>query len=107
MGFINFIAELLKDPRTAIAGLDRRRPAHGLRLCVPDHLYRGRAWYSSHSFPAIRCCLPQASLPTTAAFNIVALLATTWAAAILGDQCNFTIGHFFGKRSSPRARLRP
>ena len=31
-------------------------------------------------------------------FNIVALLATAWAAAILGDQCNFMIGHFFGKK---------
>ena len=30
-------------------------------------------------------------------FNIVALLAVAWAAAILGDQCNFMIGHFFGK----------
>ena len=31
-------------------------------------------------------------------FNIVALLAVAWAAAILGDQCNFMIGHFFGKK---------
>ena len=31
-------------------------------------------------------------------FNIVALLAVAWAAAILGDQCNFMIGHFFGRK---------
>ena len=31
-------------------------------------------------------------------FNIVALLAVAWAAAILGDQCNFMIGHFFGTK---------
>ena len=31
-------------------------------------------------------------------FNIVALLTVAWVAAILGDQCNFMIGHFFGKK---------
>ncbi|MDU5893130.1 MAG: VTT domain-containing protein, partial [Atopobium minutum] len=31
-------------------------------------------------------------------FNIVLLLAVVWAAAILGDQCNFMIGHFFGRK---------
>ncbi len=31
-------------------------------------------------------------------FNIVALLAVAWTAAILGDQCNFMIGHFFGQK---------
>jgi membrane protein DedA with SNARE-associated domain len=31
-------------------------------------------------------------------FNIYLLLACAWAAAILGDQCNFMIGHFFGRK---------
>ena len=31
-------------------------------------------------------------------FNIFALLGVAWVAAILGDQCNFMIGHFFGTR---------
>ena len=30
--------------------------------------------------------------------NIFALLGVAWAAAILGDQCNFFIGHFLGRR---------
>ena len=30
--------------------------------------------------------------------DIIHLLAVVWAAAILGDQCNFFIGHFFGRR---------
>lgn len=31
-------------------------------------------------------------------FDIVHLLLLVWSAAIVGDQCNFFIGHFFGKR---------
>lgn len=31
-------------------------------------------------------------------FYLPLLLACTWAAAILGDQCNFAIGHFFGQK---------
>ena len=31
-------------------------------------------------------------------FNIAILLPVVWAAAISGDQCNFMIGHFFGRK---------
>ncbi len=31
-------------------------------------------------------------------FYLPILLGLAWTAAILGDQCNFAIGHFFGKR---------
>ena len=82
MGFINFIANLLHDPRTAIAGWIAAGPlmAYGcvfliifIETCVVFFAHNG-------------------------GFNIVALLAIAWAAAILGDQCNFMIGHFFGKK---------
>ena len=35
---------------------------------------------------------------STGEFNIFALLGVAWAAAILGDQGNFMIGHFFGSK---------
>ena len=38
-------------------------------------------------------------------FNIFLLLGIAWAAAIIGDQCNFMIGHFFGEFAMTRGRV--
>ncbi len=62
MGFINFIAELLKDPRTAIASWIAAGPlmAYG---CVFLIIFIETGVVSFRSFPVIRCCLPRASFP--------------------------------------------
>ena len=39
-------------------------------------------------------------------FSIFVLIGITWAAAILGDQCNFMIGHFFGRRIVASGRVK-
>ena len=61
MGFINFIAELLKDPRTAIASWIAAGPlmAYG---CVFLIIF-------IETGVVIRCCSPRVSLPTTAALT--------------------------------------
>lgn len=97
MGFVNFIAELLRDPRTAIAGAIAAGPvaAYGLVFLI-IFIETGVVF-----FPF----LPGDSLLFAAGFfanggglNLVALLATAWCAAILGDQCNFFIGEKLGQR---------
>ena len=89
MGFFNFIAELLKDPRGAIAGAIAMGPlaAYGL-VFVIVFIETGVVF-----FPFASGFFAQGG-----GFNIIALLAVAWSAAILGDQCNFMIGHFFGRR---------
>ena len=38
--------------------------------------------------------------------SLLPLLLTVWCAAILGDQCNFAIGHFFGQRIVRSGRIK-
>lgn len=39
-------------------------------------------------------------------FSLPVLLGCVWAAAILGDQCNYAIGRFFGRRIVASGRVR-
>ena len=81
MGFINFIAELLKDPRTAIA-----------------------SWIAAGPLMAYGCVFLIIFIETGVVFfpflpgDSLLFASGAWAAAILGDQCNFMIGHFFGRK---------
>lgn len=97
MGFINFIAELLKDPRTAIASWIAAGPlmAYG---CVFLIIFIETGVVFFPFLPGDSLLFASGFFAHNGGFNIVALLATAWAAAILGDQCNFMIGHFFGKK---------
>ena len=94
MGFINFIAELLKDPRAAIAGWIAAGPlmAYG---CVFLIIFIETGVVFFPFLPGDSLLFASGFFAHNGGFNIVALLATAWAAAILGDQCNFMIGHFF------------
>ena len=97
MGFINFIAELLKDPRTAIASWIAAGPlmAYG---CVFLIIFIETGVVFFPFLPGDSLLFASGFFAHNGGFNIVALLAVAWAAAILGDQCNFMIGHFFGKK---------
>ena len=97
MGFINFIAELLKDPRAAIASWIAAGPlmAYG---CVFLIIFIETGVVFFPFLPGDSLLFASGFFAHNGGFNIVALLATAWAAAILGDQCNFMIGHFFGKK---------
>ena len=97
MGFVNFIAELLHDPRTAIAAWIAAGPltAYG---CVFLIVFIETGVVFFPFLPGDSLLFAAGFFAQGGGFNIVALLATAWCAAILGDQCNFMIGHFFGRR---------
>ncbi|MGI6231191.1 MAG: VTT domain-containing protein [Tractidigestivibacter sp.] len=97
MGFVEFIANLLSDPRGAIAGWIAAGPlmAYG---CVFLIVFIETGVVFFPFLPGDSLLFAAGFFAQGGGFNIVALLATAWAAAILGDQCNFMIGHFFGTK---------
>ena len=97
MGFINFLTELLRDPRTAIASWIAAGPlmAYG---CVFLIIFIETGVVFFPFLPGDSLLFASGFFAADGGFNIVALLAVAWAAAILGDQCNFMIGHFFGRK---------
>ena len=100
MGFINFLAELLSNPHGAIESwLGMGLPyAYGFIFLI-IFIETGVVFMPF---------LPGDSLLFAAGifahdsvvngFDIFHLLLLVWCAAIVGDQCNFFIGHFFGKK---------
>lgn len=97
MGFVNFIVELLHDPRMAIASWIAAGPlmAYG---CVFLIVFIETGVVFFPFLPGDSLLFASGFFAQGGGFNIVALLATAWCAAILGDQCNFMIGHFFGRK---------
>ncbi len=97
MGFIDFIANLLRDPRAAIAGWIAAGPltAYGFVFLI-IFIETGVVFFPF--LPGDSLLFASGFFAQGGGFNIWALLAVSWCAAILGDQCNFMIGHFFGRR---------
>ena len=97
MGFVNFIAELLHDPRTAIASAIAAGPfaAYGLVFLI---IFIETGVVVFPFLPGDSLLFAAGFFANSGGFNIYALLATAWAAAILGDQCNFFIGDKLGQR---------
>ncbi len=103
MGFIHFILNLLKDPRSAIAGWIAMgtAPALGLIFLIIfietgvvffPFLPGDSLLFAAGFFAAPDAQTGKSSLP------LAILLAVVWLAPIIGDQCNYFIGHFFGRR---------
>ena len=97
MGFVDFIMNLLRDPRAAIASWIPAGPvmAYG---CVFLIIFIETGVVFFPFLPGDSLLFASGFFAQGGGFNIVALLAVAWVAAILGDQCNFMIGHFFGKK---------
>ena len=97
MPFINAIAELIHDPRTAIAAWIAAGPlyAYGFIFLIV-FIETGVVFFPF--LPGDSLLFAAGFFAHTGGFNIYLLLACAWAAAILGDQCNFMIGHFFGRK---------
>ena len=97
MGFINFIVELLRDPRGFIASAIAMGPlvAYGFVFAI-IFIETGVVFFPF--LPGDSLLFASGFFANGGGFNIVALLLLVWAAAIAGDQCNFMIGHFFGRK---------
>lgn len=97
MGFINFIAELLHDPRTAIAGAIAAGPfaAYGLVFLV---IFIETGVVVFPFLPGDSLLFAAGFFAHNGGFELPVLLGVAWAAAILGDQCNFFIGDKLGQR---------
>ena len=103
MGFVNFIIELLKDPRAAIAGWIAMGVAPTLGfIFLIVFIETGVVFFpflpgDSLLFAAGVFAAPDAATGK-AALPLFWLLPVVWCAPIIGDQCNYFIGHFFGRR---------
>lgn len=97
MAFVNFIVELLRDPRAAIASMIAAGPlaAYGFVFLV-IFIETGVVFFPF--LPGDSLLFASGFFARGGGFNIFVLLGVIWAAAILGDQCNFMIGHFFGRK---------
>ncbi|RHB54265.1 DedA family protein [Olsenella sp. AM39-30AC] len=97
MGFVDFIANLLRDPRAAIASWIAAGPltAYGFVFLI-IFVETGVVFFPF--LPGDSLLFASGFFAQGGGFNIFALLGVVWVAAILGDQCNFMIGHFFGTR---------
>lgn len=96
MGFMRLIMDLLRDPRAAIASWIAAGPlaAYGLVFLI-IFIETGVVFFPF--LPGDSLLFASGFFAQGGGFNIFALLITAWCAAILGDQCNFFIGHFFGQ----------
>ncbi len=97
MPFFNFIAELLRDPRGFIASAIAMGPlvAYGFVFAI-IFIETGVVFFPF--LPGDSLLFASGFFANGGGFNIAILLPVVWAAAISGDQCNFMIGHFFGRK---------
>ncbi|MBQ9006836.1 MAG: VTT domain-containing protein [Atopobiaceae bacterium] len=97
MPFFNFIVELLRDPRGFIASAIAMGPlvAYGFVFLV-IFIETGVVFFPF--LPGDSLLFASGFFANGGGFNIALLLPVVWIAAIAGDQCNFMIGHFFGRK---------
>lgn len=97
MSFFNFIANLLRDPRGFIASAIAMGPlvAYGFVFAV-IFIETGVVFFPF--LPGDSLLFASGFFANGGGFNIWVLLPVVWVAAIAGDQCNFMIGHFFGRK---------
>lgn len=97
MEFVNFIIELLHDPRTAIASAIAAGPlvAYGFVFLV---IFIETGVVVFPFLPGDSLLFASGFFAHNGGFSLPILLGVAWAAAILGDQCNFFIGDKLGQR---------
>ena len=97
MGFVSFIANLLHDPRAAIASWIAMGPlaAYGFVFLI---IFIETGVVVFPFLPGDSLLFAAGFFANGGGFSLPLLLAVAWVAAIVGDQCNFMIGHFFGQR---------
>ena len=103
MNPIQYLIHLLQDPRTAIAGWISMgvTPTLGIIFLIV-FIETGVVFFpflpgDSLLFAAGFFAAPDATTGVSA-LPLSLLLPVVWSAPIIGDQCNYWIGHFFGRR---------
>lgn len=111
MRIIDFLIGLLKDPRTAIATWITMGVAPTLGfIFLIVFIETGVVFFpflpgDSLLFAAGFFAAPDATTGVSA-LPLTALLPVVWIAPIVGDQCNYVIGRFFGRRIIDSGRVK-
>ena len=103
MNIINFFVNLIKDPRTAIASWIAMGVAPTLGfIFLIVFIETGVVFFPFLPGDSLLFAAGFFAAPDTqtgvSALPLFALLPVVWCAPIIGDQCNYWIGHFFGRR---------
>ena len=105
MDFVNFIVKLLRNPRTSIEAAISMGPfvSYGFVFLI-IFIETGVVFFPF--LPGDSLLFASGFFAHGGGFNIFILLGIVWVAAILGDQCNFMIGHFFGRKIVASGRVK-
>lgn len=97
MNPIEFLLNLLHDPRGAIAGWITTLGAIWVYAPLFLIIFIETGVVVMPFLPGDSLLFAAGVFANGGGLSLFPLLATVWCAAILGDQCNFAIGHFFGR----------
>ena len=105
MDFVNFIVKLLRNPCTSIEAAISMGPfvSYGFVFLI-IFIETGVVFFPF--LPGDSLLFASGFFAHGGGFNIFILLGIVWVAAILGDQCNFMIGHFFGRKIVASGRVK-
>lgn len=105
MECIAFLLELIKDPRIAISSAIASGPffAYGFVFLI-IFVETGVVFFPF--LPGDSLLFVSGFFANNQGFDLVPLLIVAWCAAILGDQCNFVIGHVFGQKIIASGKVR-
>ena len=99
MNIINFFVELLKDPRAAIASWIAMGVAPTLGfIFIIVFVETGVVFFPFLPGDSLLFAAGVFAAPDSATGKAALPLMVVWCAPIIGDQCNYWIGHFFGRR---------
>lgn len=98
MNPIQYLIDLLHDPRGAIAGWIATLGAIWVYAPLFLIIFVETGVVVMPFLPGDSLLFAAGVFANGGGLSLFPLLATVWVAAILGDQCNFAIGHFFGER---------
>lgn len=108
MDVINFFVRLLRDPRTAIAGWITTLglgPTYAIIFLI-IFIETGVVFMPFLPGDSLLFAAGYFAADPKYPITLPALLPILLAAPILGDQCNYFIGHFFGRRIVESGKVR-
>lgn len=99
MNAFTYLVELLKDPRAAIAGWIAMGlfPTYAFIFLIV-FIETGVVFMPFLPGDSLLFAAGVFAADASSGMKLAILLPVVWLAPILGDQCNFFIGHFFGKK---------